>query len=50
MLTRTLNLRFLGREISDEEATEKFGLLKATLGTIPAVFANDDVRPSTLLK
>jgi hypothetical protein len=47
MLTaRTLNLRFLGGEASDEEAMEKFGPLKATLGTILAFYTNDNVRPS----
>jgi hypothetical protein len=47
MLTaRTLNLRSLGEETSDEETMETFGPLKATLGTIPAVYANDNVCPS----
>jgi hypothetical protein len=34
----------VGEGTGDKEATERFGPLKATLGTIPAVCANEDVR------
>jgi hypothetical protein len=36
----------VGDGTSDKEATERFGPLKATLRTIPAVYANDNVRSS----
>jgi hypothetical protein len=44
MLKRTLILCSLGGGTNDKQAAEKFGSLKATLGAIPAVYANDNVR------
>ena len=39
-----LNLGFLDEGTSDKEGAEKFGPLKATLGVVPAVYANNKVR------
>lgn len=41
---RTLIPRFLDEATGGGETTEKFGPLKASLGAIPAVYANQDVR------